>query len=63
METMFTPNKDFVVFNSPEELKEKITYYLSHPEEMDKIREHGYQTIQNTSHPNQWAKNIINTIL
>jgi len=61
MKDMFTPDKDFVVFNTPEEFKEKATYYLSHPEEMDKIREQGYQTIQN-SHPNQWAKNLINTI-
>lgn len=62
MEDMFTPDKDFVTFSTPEEFKEKATYYLSHPEKMDKIREQGYKTIQK-SHPNQWAKNIINTIL
>ena len=62
MEDMFTPGKDFIVFNTPEEFKLKSTYYLSHPQERDKIREHGYNTIQK-SHPNNWAQNIINTIL
>ena len=62
METMFTPGKDFVAFNTPEELKEKIIYYLTHPKKADEIREQGYKTIQN-SHPNKWAQNLINTIL
>lgn len=62
MEDRFTPGEDFIVFTSPEDFSKKAKYYLEHPEERDKIREQGYQTIQN-SHPNEWAKNIINTIL
>ena len=61
MEKSFTPGKDFVVFTSLKDLKEKTNYYLSNPQERDKIRKHGYRTIQ-SSHPNMWAKNIINTL-
>lgn len=42
--TLFTPNKDYVEFNSPDELVEKIKYYLSHEEERVKIAEQGHQT-------------------
>ena len=62
MESSFTPGKDFAVFTSPEDFYEKALYYLNHPEERDEIRENGYKTIQ-SSHPEMWAQNIINTLI
>ena len=62
MEKSFTPGKDFVVFNSQEELKEKIEYYLTHTEEREAIKLHGNNTIQKCL-PKQWAIETIETIL
>jgi len=61
MENTFKDGKHLVVFNSPEELKEKIEYYLKNPEERDKIRFAGHKEAQKYM-PNRWAKNIIDTI-
>ena len=46
MEEDFAIGSDLVVFNSPEELKEKITYYLEHEDERNEVAEHGYNTVQ-----------------
>tara|TARA_R110000803_G_C11965083_1_gene319140 strand:+ start:44 stop:955 length:912 start_codon:yes stop_codon:yes gene_type:complete len=61
MDINFTPNKDFIIFDSPEEFKEKAIYYLNNPIHRDIIRTNGYNTIQN-HHPNKWAENIMNLI-
>lgn len=39
----FEPNKEIVLFRTIDELKEKINYYLKHPEERWKIAEAGYK--------------------
>ncbi len=40
----FVPNKDYVEFVSPDDLINKINYYLKHEEERLKIAENGYNT-------------------
>ena len=58
MEETFTIDKHLVVFNSIEELKEKIKYYLDNPKEREIIKENGYIKVQEYM-PKNWAKNII----
>jgi spore maturation protein CgeB len=41
----FEPGKDLVTFENIRELKEKISYYLAHPEERIKIANQGRQTV------------------
>jgi spore maturation protein CgeB len=61
MENDFTVGKDFDVFTSVDELKEKIKYYLEHGEERLKIARHGYETVQKFDRIH-WAKEIISKI-
>jgi len=46
-EEFLKPDKEAVFFDSYEEMKEKIDFYLQHPELRDKIAEAGYQRILN----------------
>lgn len=62
MEKTFTPGKHLVTFNDQQELKEKIDYYLSHPEERDIIRKAALEEVQKY-HPKEWAKNLLKTII
>lgn len=62
MKEDFTPGKDFVVFNSPEELKSKIKYYLTHTKEREKIAQHGYETVKKYDNVN-YAKRILEKIV
>jgi spore maturation protein CgeB len=39
---LFEDNKHLVFFNSPDDLRQKVSYYLQHPEERDRIRKNGY---------------------
>jgi hypothetical protein len=41
---MFTPMKDYVSFQSKEDLAEKIRYYLNHEDELTQIAEQGLKT-------------------
>jgi len=50
--------EDLVVFNSIDDLNEKVQYYLSRPEERELIRNSGYKKIQKYNKVN-WAKKII----
>ena len=53
----FTPDVDFVYFEDPDDLAEKVTYYLSHEKEREDIAYHGYQTVtQNFSYPVQVSR-------
>jgi hypothetical protein len=61
MNQSFTINKDFITFNNEKELKEKIQYYLSHEDERNEIRMHGYQTVQKYL-PKNWANNIVSIL-
>jgi len=39
----FEPNKEYVLFNTIEEAREKIKYYLEHDDERERIAENGYK--------------------
>jgi len=58
MEEELCPGKDFVLFDNPESLTEKVNYYLTHNDERESIREHGYQTVQKYTR-REWAKKIL----
>jgi spore maturation protein CgeB len=57
----FTPGKDFDIFNTPSELKQKIKYYLKNENEREIIALHGYKTVQKYDHVN-YAKFILKKI-
>jgi hypothetical protein len=42
--SLFTPNEDYVEFETPQELVDKIRYYSEHEDERKKIAEKGYET-------------------
>ena len=42
----FTPGEDFVVYESQEDLLQKVEYYLTHEEERLAIAKHGYETLR-----------------
>lgn len=46
-EKFFVPDKEAVLFDSYEEMKEKIDFYLKHPELRNKIAQAGYEKILN----------------
>jgi len=56
MHSMF-PDKCFDTFTSIPEMKEKITYYLDHPEERIEIAARGYIAVQPYTYKN-WAESI-----
>jgi spore maturation protein CgeB len=43
IEEVFIPGKEIVVFHSLDDLREKIDYYLAHPEERRSIADAGYE--------------------
>ena len=43
LEDYYAPEKDIAVFRTPQELAEKIAFYLSHHEERERIRESGHR--------------------
>ncbi len=43
---LFTPGEDLVVYESLEDLVEKVQYYLGHEEERKQIAMHGYETVK-----------------
>ena len=58
MEEDFTIGEDLVIFNTVNELKEKISYYLNNEKERLRIAENGFKTVQKFSRLN-WANKII----
>lgn len=58
MKEDFSPGKDFVVFTTPSELKEKIKYYLENEDEREEIALHGHKTVQKYDYIN-YAKFIL----
>lgn len=61
VEEDFEVGVDLVIFKTPEELKEKIKYYLKHEDERETIAEHGYKTVQKYDDHN-YAKRILEVI-
>ena len=53
--------KDFVIYHSPDELIEKIEYYLSHEEEMRTIAENGFNKLLKYHTSEVRAKEFIET--
>jgi spore maturation protein CgeB len=43
---LFEPNKEYIEFYSPEDLVEKVKYYMTHENERLAIAEAGYQAFQ-----------------
>jgi len=43
LEKIFVPGKHLVTYTTPADFKRKIEYYLSHPDERDKIANAGYE--------------------
>ena len=58
MKNDFIVGQDLDIFSSPDELKDKIDFYLKNENERNKIAEHGYQTVQKFSRTN-FAKRIL----
>lgn len=58
MENYFKPSRDFVIFNSIDDLKSKIKYYLIHKNLREKISLYGHHTVQKYTRLN-WAKEIL----
>ncbi len=60
---MFEDGKDLVVFHSEEDLKEKIKYYLNHPEEREKIAKTGQsKVLKNYTYSNR-MKTLLNILV
>ena len=57
----FTPGKDFDTFSTPQEMKEKIVYYLEHEEERERIASYGYEAVKQYDHIN-YAKKILEAV-
>ena len=50
---MFVPGKDFVLFDSPEDLRSKILYYKENPEEAERIRLNALESVKGNSYRNR----------
>ncbi|MBY0371195.1 glycosyltransferase [bacterium] len=46
----FDENKEIVLFDSPEELRDKLDYYLAHPAERQKLAEAGHRRCLTSNH-------------
>jgi len=62
MEDLFEVGKDLDTFTSPEELTEKINFYLNNKQKRDEIRLNGHKTVQKFM-PKNWAQSIISTVM
>jgi len=58
MDEDFADKKDLVVFEGVQDLKDKIKFYLKHPQLRKHIAEKGYKTVQKYTVSN-WAKKIL----
>jgi len=62
MENDFIIGRDLDIFESIEELKIKIAFYLKNESKRNEIAENGFKTVQKFSRDN-WAEEIVNKIL
>ncbi|KAI4450796.1 hypothetical protein C823_005333 [Eubacterium plexicaudatum ASF492] len=46
LELYFEPDKDLVIFESKQDLAQKVSYYLDHEEQRRKIAENGYKKVK-----------------
>ena len=60
---LFEDGKDLVLFHSEEDLKQKIVYYLNHPEEREKIAKTGQsKVLENYTYINR-MKTLLNLLI
>lgn len=62
LEDLFEVGKDLETFSSPDELREKLNYYLTHDKEREIIAEHGHQTFLQKHTMTAFAEKLINKI-
>ena len=53
--------KDFIIYNTPEDLVERLHYYLNHPDEMRTIAENGFNKLLKYHTSGVRAKEFIET--
>lgn len=58
---LFENKRDLVISSSPNETVELVYYYLSHPEEREKIRKQGKLAVSSNTYRNR-AEYIIKTL-
>jgi hypothetical protein len=58
MEKTFTIGENIDIFNTPEELKEKINFYLKNPHKMEEIRKNNIKFMKEFT-PQKWAEEIL----
>lgn len=63
MKGVFEDGKDLVVFDSVEDLRKKIRYYLDNEHERSAIAEHGYNTVRKHHTYEQRVSEMMNIIL
>lgn len=63
MEGVFEDGKDFVVFDSADDLRKKIKYYLVNKDERLAIAEHGYKTVREKHTYELRVREMMNIIL
>ncbi len=63
MEKTFVDGEDLVTFINPNDLRNKINYYLDNQEERDKIRMSGYNKVMNNYTPRHWAKRLLRLVI
>ena len=59
---LFDVGKDLLVFNSPEDMHDKVRYYIRNEGESDSVRESGYNAVQRYSYHNR-ASELVTYIL
>ncbi|MCM1388210.1 MAG: glycosyltransferase [Bacillus sp. (in: Bacteria)] len=62
MTELFEEDKEIVLFKTPEEMIEKIDYYLAHEEERVKISINGYQKVKNCYSYEQQLNKLISVL-
>ena len=59
---MFEPDKEVLVYKNQHELLEKVTFYLEHPEEAERIRQAGYVRALSEHTYQQRFKNLFRVV-
>ena len=63
MPEMFELDKDFVVYESMEDLYMKVKYYLAHDTERERIARHGYETVEKFHTFTQRIQSILEEVM
>ena len=57
LENVFEPDKEVVIYHSPEQLREKVLYYLEHPEQRREIAERARaRVLKDHTFANRWQR-------